>query len=57
MTTILEHLQQALDEMEQAHEKAQGELGTRMMLDGVIDELRSLISRYKRINESHDHEA
>lgn len=50
MTTILDHLRQALDHMEQAHGKAQGELGTRMMLEEVIDELRSLISRYERIN-------
>lgn len=44
----------ALEHMEQAHDKAEDQIGTRMMLDEVIDDLRSLITRYQRINGDDD---
>jgi len=51
MTDVLEHLNNALGELQEAYSKADGEIGTQMMVDELIDEVHKLISRYERINE------
>lgn len=54
MTTAIEHLRVALDNIEQAREKLSDSMGTRMMLSNIEDDLRGLINRYERINDDSD---
>lgn len=49
MTTALEHLEAALDHLEKAREKAS--LGTSMMTNEIIEDLRALIDRTRRNEE------
>lgn len=50
MTTALEHIENAIHELEEAQAKLGDEMGTRMMVDEVTDDLQALASRYRRIH-------
>jgi hypothetical protein len=47
--TVLNHLHDALDSLESARDEAN--LGTSMMLDEIINDLDSLITRFEQNND------
>lgn len=52
--TILSHLSDALDSLEDAREEAG--MGTALMLDSIINDLRRLIGRVENIQDEHEDE-
>lgn len=51
MTEPIEHIENAVDELEEAHDKLAGELGTRLMVQRVAEDAQEIAERYHRIND------